>query len=196
VRQGFSLIQRSDFINLGVELLAAHAPEIVARLGRNSNDTYEVTIEGQCDPASVIPFIWSVAPRGSFFVPFLGWGAVRVRTQGEKLWVGLEVIIPHPSRGVYVEACYGRFDREVATSVLKAIKGLQHGISLENAEMRIGKGAPVRCDPDLRKAIDAAVAQVEAGLSVDRSIPSFSEVSKRPARSRSLWRMLASMFRW
>lgn len=117
--------QKSAFIRTVSEVLNRHSPRPVAFFGRNDTDSYTVVVEPSNSTEQFVPTIWELVPPGSIFTSYSGWVACRVlTTESDESWVGMEVIVPHATRGVYVEACYGLFTKQKAIDCLMSIKAL------------------------------------------------------------------------
>ncbi len=170
---------QSTFIQAVAQLLGKFSPRPLACFGRDDTDSYKVVVEPSVLAEQFAPMIWKIVPPGSIYSRYAGWVAFRALSGGMDLtWIGMEAVVKHPTRGVYVEACYGLFTKHDAVNGLRALKTLplvkdRDGNGKSAGLVRAANDDEVhRTAPTLHASLEAAIRAIEDCESVDCRVPS------------------------
>jgi hypothetical protein len=171
--------QKSAFIRAVGELLSRHNPRPLALFGRDETDSYVPVVQPEDLSEQFAPFVWRLVPPGSIFSTYAGWVACRILSlDADNIWVGMEAVVPHPTRGVYVEASYGLFSSENAVSCLTQLRALPFGRQRDPDGSVVGLiGVPFDphrhpTAPTLDAFLDSSADDLRGGKSVNTRVPS------------------------
>jgi hypothetical protein len=168
--------QSAPIVFIG-EVLWRHSPTALAFFGRNENDSYEAEIKPVEARDKYVPVVWKMVPPGSISQKYLGWMACRVRsTDSGTIWVGIETVVPHPTRGVFVEACYGLFSPDSAIQCLAEMQTLK----LERNSNGTGKptdfvvlgGERLRTEVAIVGFLESAIRDISTNTPINCRVPS------------------------